>query len=460
MPNKIIPTGVFDTSGNEKDSIVVTGWVLDQVLDAQKVENAYKKVVEAWPILSSRLREHGKKWVYELPSEFSASTPQYIFKKVEILGPIENTYRYSKATTSITCTIKENLNHLFSEDGPRSVGVYMKNDIPVSMLQLTIFDDASILGLTTPHVLADGHGNKEIMNALTLALRDESIPPLHEGDPFQQFVIPEEKRDEPTPTPPFWRVFSAWQTVVFMAYLLVDFVRTRDISNRDVFFPKEEVERIKELAMKDLRKEHGDNPDVWVSSSDALLAYCFKRIYPPSASTTPLNILYAANLRRYLTHPAPLPKPFLHNGALTVVTPTMPISSIHELSLGALAYIFRTTIREQTTPSAIETWLKWRIKNAGRLSLFFEPKGGAWNGVTNWRDMELMKLDFSGALPDHSDKTVKCVYLFGNSFQSFPVRNFLGLVANDPSGGIWMGGFFSTKLVWEREDGFKEFIRN
>lgn len=55
-----IPTGVFDTSGNEKDSIVVTGWVLDQVLDAGKVEAAYQKLVEKWPILSARLRKRGK----------------------------------------------------------------------------------------------------------------------------------------------------------------------------------------------------------------------------------------------------------------------------------------------------------------------------------------------------------------------------------------------------------------
>lgn len=72
--------------------------------------------------------------------------------------------------------------------------------------------------------------------------------------------------------------------------------------------------------------------------------------------------------------------------------------------------------------------------------------------------MKLMEIDFSGALPsEESGKSVKCVYLYGNSFQPFPIRNCLGLVADDPNDGIWMGGFFK-KSVWERKDGFGQFI--
>jgi hypothetical protein len=60
MPNSIIPIGAFDTSGNEKDSIVATGWILDGLLDPEKVESAYTKLVRTWPILSARLRTHNK----------------------------------------------------------------------------------------------------------------------------------------------------------------------------------------------------------------------------------------------------------------------------------------------------------------------------------------------------------------------------------------------------------------
>jgi hypothetical protein len=110
------------------------------------------------------------------------------------------------------------------------------------------------------------------------------------------------------------------------------------------------------------------------------------------------------------------------------------------MSLGALSYHIRKTVQTQTEKDAVTHWLKWRIANAGRMSLFFEP-GGAWNVVTNWRDMKLMEVDFSAALPDALAGTkVNCVYLWGVSYQPFPVRNMMGLVADDPRGGIWMGG--------------------
>jgi len=242
-----------------------------------------------------------------------------------------------------------------------------------------------------------------------------------------------------------------------LARLLWDIMSTSDISNRDVFFPKSEVERIKGEAMADLKKEHGENPDVWVSSSDVLVAFCLKCIHPPTTASTPLNVLYAANLRRYLSEA--LPKPYLHNGACTVVTPTLPISAISSMSLGALAYHVRKTVQTQTEKGAVEHWLRWRIANGGRMTLFFEPSGD-WNVVTNWRDMKLMSVDFSGALPDSAmgDKKVNCLYLWGNSFQPFPVRNMMGLVADDPSGGIWVGGFFSDR-VWTRPEGFGRFVK-
>ena len=54
---RTIKAGAFDTCGNEKDSIVITGWVLDTVLDADKLQRAFEQLVQHWPILSARLRK-------------------------------------------------------------------------------------------------------------------------------------------------------------------------------------------------------------------------------------------------------------------------------------------------------------------------------------------------------------------------------------------------------------------
>jgi hypothetical protein len=135
-----------------------------------------------------------------------------------------------------------------------------------------MFDDATIIGLTTPHVLCDGHGNKEIILALARILRGEEVEPLQLGDPFGPIL----NVQTPPDPPPYWSVFNMWQIVVFMACLIWDFVRNRDIQNRELFFPKAEVDRLKEEAMGDLRKKHGEKPDIWVSASDVLVAFCLK----------------------------------------------------------------------------------------------------------------------------------------------------------------------------------------
>lgn len=165
-------------------------------------------------------------------------------------------------------------------------------------------------------------------------------------------------------------------------------------------------------------------------------------------------MIYSANLRRYL--PGVMPRPYLHNGTCNVVTPTLPLSAISGMSLGALALHIRRAVTAQTAQPAVERWLRWRLAHASRLALFFEPTG-AWTGVKNWRDMQLMHVDFSGAARADGE-AVKCVYLLGLSFQMFPLRNFLSLVADDPRGGVWLAGFLS-KRVWERADGFGRFVK-
>jgi len=130
------------------------------------------------------------------------------------------------------------------------------------------------MGLTTPHVLCDGHGNKE-----TTATRCVEKKSLHSnsGIHLRSLSFQTRRKTNQSSRLPFGKYFFLRETVVFMGHLMVDFVPTRYLSNRNIFFPKKEVERrIKAKAMENLRSEQGDNRDVWITSSDTLLAFCFK----------------------------------------------------------------------------------------------------------------------------------------------------------------------------------------
>jgi hypothetical protein len=368
--------------------------------------------------------------------------------------------------------VKENPHHLFVPHVPSKVEELLEQDIPLTQLQVTLFDDASLVGLAIPHILCDGYGVKAVVQALTQIINGGAPPPpLSLVDPFQPYA----NVSKPLEAPPHWRVLSAIQTALLVVFSLWRWVWERPIENRDVFFPKDAVAKIKEEAMSDIRKEHGESSDLWVSSSDALLAFCLKVrgsrtamlstvltvnlqcTNPATKSRTPLNVFYTANLRKLLTNE--IPASFIQNAVCMVITPTLPLSALSDLSLGALALLIRRTLEAQTTPTAVDRWLKWHIGTAGSTRIFFEPHG-AFYVVTNWRDMGLMRVDFSGALPDDSQSgTVKCVYMWGDGIQPIPLRNWIGLWADDTNGGVWTSAFL-PKSIWENPAGFGKFIQH
>lgn len=166
-------------------------------------------------------------------------------------------------------------------------------------------------------------------------------------------------------------------------------------------------------------------------------------------------MFYTANLRKLFN----LPTSFLHNSVSYIVTDTLPVSAISTLSLGALALHIRKTVQAQTTKPAVDRWLRWRLTNVGKLQICWDPWWGKWQIATNWREMKLLNVDFSGALPDvdrKDSKKVKCEYLWVDGFGPV-LRNWIGLLADDPKGGLWMAGTFS-KQTWEDKKGFGKFI--
>ncbi|KAG8788417.1 hypothetical protein FRC15_004392 [Serendipita sp. 397] len=453
--HRSVSIGALDISGPEKDFILVTGWLLDATLDPVKVENAFAKLVDVWPVLSARLRtKPDGSWEYQIPTEFSAKRPKYIFKSVTKAGNMAQTYPLPTPSKEISSHIVTHEPHmdLFAEGGPRSMKDYLKKDIPLIQLQLTNFEDGCILGLTTPHLLCDGHGNKEIGIALSRLMKGEDVLPLKEGDPLGRYT----HNTEPPKAPSNWKVLGIFQMVVMIACMIWNLISARNVQSRVFYIPASEAKRIKAEAMADLKRERPDDKDAWVSTSDAIGAFLLKNTYASCTSQKPLNVVFASNVRNIL--PDLVPSPYLNNGACAIPTPTMRIADVANKSLGEMAYICRQTIRKWTQPESMEGWLRWRFANAGKPMVFFEPTG-AFNVVTNWREMKLMHIDFSGGLPaDAAVEKAHCIYGYAGSFAPWPVQNMFGILHDDPRGGIWVSGVL-PQSAWERPEGFGKFCK-
>lgn len=92
------------------------------------------------------------------------------------------------------------------------------------------------------------------------------------------------------------------------------------------------------------------------------------------------------NMRSYL--PSVFPAPYIHNAARGVVLPTIPLAAVHDMTLGQLALLVRSTLQRELTPHAAEGYVRWRLadENRGRLTWFMEPHA-SWSVASNWRDM-------------------------------------------------------------------------
>lgn len=186
---------------------------------------------------------------------------------------IHKHYNFSKPSSTIRCTLKENPQHLFTPFNDSSIDDLLKQDMPLNHLQITTFDDASIVGLTIPHILCDAHGTSSVIHALCSILDGKPPPePLAHFDGFAPFAV----NPKTVAAPPSWRVLNTWQTSLLYARSIWDWAFGTALENRDLFIPESDVARIKAQAMEDIREAHGEGTKLWISTSDAILAYCLK----------------------------------------------------------------------------------------------------------------------------------------------------------------------------------------
>ncbi|KAF8884011.1 hypothetical protein BD779DRAFT_1538339 [Infundibulicybe gibba] len=426
----IRPPGVLDTNF-ATEAVLLIGWVLDKPVDAEKVQAAWEALNTAWPILSARLRydKKTKKWEYHIPTKPCA----HGFASLSISDSMDKHYQPSQPSDKIRCTPKPSPLHLFQPRGPRSMKDIVNADRPVCHLHVTTFNDASLLSFSVPHIVCDAGGLAAVARGLESIINGgPPPPPLSSHDPFAAYA---QKASEDVPAPPNWRVTSPLETVSVYARGICTELFGAKMENRDIFFPKDEVKRIKAEAMEDIRR------DMCAHASQT--------------SSAPLNVFYTTNFRDHFN----LPSHFPHNAVAYVATDAIPLSSMAKLPLGNVALNIRKTVATQSEKPAIERWIRWRLVNEGKIQICFDPWRGAWQIATNWREMNLLNIDFSGALPDGELKQsgkLRSQYLWMDGLGPV-LRNWIGLIADEPSGGMWMAGTFAKK-TWEDPRGFGRFI--
>ncbi|TEA20446.1 Transcriptional regulator sdnM [Colletotrichum sidae] len=453
-----IPCGVFDTSGNEKDAIVLYGWIVEGQLDTGRLEAAWWALAKRWPILLARLRQG---WFFDIPGQDKVAalraeedgkaqddkTRLFLIRDLRHTSVHDELKFHTGADLPqdrITVERADNNLSVWADNSATSVAQLMREDRAQISVQVTVFSDATTVCLSTAHVLCDGVGAKEMAEAWSKCIngREDEVKPLdHAGtDAFRVLEVP---ASEP-PRPSGWRVLGWLGIVHFALYFVLDLFKRppSKMENRYVFVPKQVVQQLKEQALACL----GDG--AWVSSSDVLAAWIVRSFHADKRDDpSPLSIIYPSNLRWLDLDNvmAPLPIPYLRNAAYTVSLPEMPASQFaSRLSLGQVALLFRRTLEAQTQAEVIKRSLVWRTWSKGKTTVFFRPSSH-WLVITNWRKLGMYDVDFGTG-------TGKVLRTWEYAFHPVPLRNSAGLIADDPTGGVWLGGYLSRK-EWETNFG-------
>lgn len=151
----------------------------------------------------------------------------------------------------------------------------------------------------------------------------------------------------------------------------------------------------------------------------------------------------------------------MRNTTSLVITPSLPVSTIAKSSLGSIALLIRDTVAEQSSEEASKKYLRWHLKHQNEPKIFFSPYRGKITMVTNVRVLNLMGMDFSGALPDEQKGgQVRCLHTPRlEGVQPNGTRNTMGLMADDANGGMWTYAHL-PRSVWEDKNGFGRLTRS
>ena len=193
------PLTLFD--GTYQGVGIVLGWLIEGLLDLEKVDHALSGLVTKWPMLSGRLQGTGVCLLFRSADLLLILMSQQKKRGLKIrvlLGPLPATYApYSLTSRNSTKPITDYVQlplpmvsdalpvTLFMDHkAPQSPSDWTDKDIPLMYWHLTYFKakglEYTCLGLTFPHGVFDGMGIAAVIHAFEAESLGRSwpIPPL------------------------------------------------------------------------------------------------------------------------------------------------------------------------------------------------------------------------------------------------------------------------------------------
>ncbi|KAK0553618.1 hypothetical protein OC846_002459 [Tilletia horrida] len=438
-------------------------------LDTRHMRETFYDLQRQWPYLASRLRKgrgrYQDLWTVHVPMAakleeliradhlclparrripmFSSEERDHesLFTVFPFAKLAQNSHKLPQSTPTIAKYDRnELLRNFTSSDSLQSFEDYFKTDAAIFAAHVVNFADGAAFTFTVPHACFDGAGAKKVLVAYLELLRGEpmSTPPPPLGyDPFSQYApdpsrleqIAQDGCDEEairskeiTPPPPEqWRVLGVVGVIVFLWYTAYDYFFDRPVKKMDrvmIYLPPKYVNKLKDQTRTEIEAEYGAETanSLRLSRANAMHAWVLKNELARRVDVNPDRMAMhgtLANIRYRLPRGLASIHPNYTSNCLAVVaTPSKTTRELAASSMGAIAYDLRETLQRQTTPEAMEEFVRWQSwrgtpaslgggMEEGGTAVFF-PTKARFTMITDWTKFGLWDLDFSGALPKRS----------------------------------------------------------
>jgi hypothetical protein len=345
------------------------------------------------------------------------------------------------------------------EDAPTTLSELVSNDRPQLSLHVTLFSDATLVGLSWPHTLMDAMGQQALLHAwsLVLAGRHSEVPPLcgTREDALCAAVEASTKQEE-------YKLeqnrLRGWALLEFGFRYVWHLIWYRKAETHTIYLPRTTITDLNRQAQSDLLTEENGIGKAFISEGDVLTAWIARVIACSSPRPTPMTLFQVANARFRLPSLLQAQGVFVQNMAIPVCT--FYSRKISTQSLGDVALQNRRQLAEHTSEAQVLASLRTlqrEYQQGTRLPSLFGEANALMLPLTNWTRANLMNCaDFSGAIANAKDMMQledpslgKITYHHCELLQNPPMaRNLIVVLGKDHSGGYWVTGMFLRPSMW------------
>lgn len=272
---------------------------------------------------------------------------------------------------------------------PNNIKHYLATDQPLLCLHVTSFADATVVGLTFPHVLCDAMGASELLKAWCDVVTGKShlVKPLSGicEDPLATVGTADDKEAKEGEF-----VLESFQTrgcalVLFISRYLWDVTTRRTIQERHIYLPAEFMTKLRHDVEQELVQSHsGQTP--FLSDGDLITAWGSRMVMSGSAYKNCTGVVCNVfDLRARLLQVFNRGNVYLQNTILPATT-VFSRGETASASVGQIALRLRQAIVEQT--GDVQARRQMRLAREWFASMGTMPLFAKWDSriiaCTNW----------------------------------------------------------------------------